>query len=59
MHSSDKRDHEIYKQMLSLSPGLEERLNNGTEQEIFYIAEMVWSDNTFHRIVVVDCQGSL
>lgn len=38
---SDKKDQEIYEQLLALSPGMEERLNNGTEQEIFYVAEMV------------------
>lgn len=39
--ASDKKGHQMYKQLIALSPGLEERLNKGTEQEIFYIAEMV------------------
>lgn len=38
---SEKKDQDIYEQLLSLSPCLEERLNNGTEQEIFYVADMV------------------
>ncbi|KAH6907243.1 hypothetical protein BKA70DRAFT_1428213 [Coprinopsis sp. MPI-PUGE-AT-0042] len=51
--SSEKQEQRIYEQMLALSPGLEERLCNGSEQDIFHIAELIqkgsagaWADDT-------------
>ncbi|KAH6901543.1 hypothetical protein BKA70DRAFT_1229712 [Coprinopsis sp. MPI-PUGE-AT-0042] len=38
---SEKREQRIYEQMLALSPGLEERLCNGSEQDIFHVAELI------------------
>ncbi|KAH6905254.1 hypothetical protein BKA70DRAFT_1049812, partial [Coprinopsis sp. MPI-PUGE-AT-0042] len=38
---SEHREQMIYEQMLALSPGLEERLCNGSEQDIFHVAELV------------------
>ena len=39
--SSELKEHEIYKQLLALSPGLEERLCTGSDQEIHYVSDMV------------------
>ncbi|KAH6911622.1 hypothetical protein BKA70DRAFT_1099039, partial [Coprinopsis sp. MPI-PUGE-AT-0042] len=38
---SEKMEHAIYERLLGLSPGLEERLCNGSEQDIFHIAELI------------------
>ncbi|KAH6901450.1 hypothetical protein BKA70DRAFT_1374803 [Coprinopsis sp. MPI-PUGE-AT-0042] len=38
---SERYEHNVYEQMLALSPGLEERLCNGSEQDIFYVAELI------------------
>ncbi|KAH6903657.1 hypothetical protein BKA70DRAFT_1110650, partial [Coprinopsis sp. MPI-PUGE-AT-0042] len=38
---SERREHAIYEQLLNLSPGLEKRLCNGSEQDIFYVAELI------------------
>jgi hypothetical protein len=37
-------EHAIYERLLGLSPGMEERLCNGSEQDIFHIAELVSGD---------------
>ncbi|KAH6904737.1 hypothetical protein BKA70DRAFT_1109017 [Coprinopsis sp. MPI-PUGE-AT-0042] len=39
--SSEMREHKIYEQLLGLSPGMEERLCNGSEQDIFHVAELI------------------
>ena len=41
LRDSEAKEHEIYLQLLSLSPDLEERLFSGSDQEIFYVADMV------------------
>ncbi|KAJ3512357.1 hypothetical protein NMY22_g15355 [Coprinellus aureogranulatus] len=38
---SDLIEQRLYRRLLSLSPGLEERLNTGSEEEIHYIANTV------------------
>ncbi|KAF6744232.1 hypothetical protein DFP72DRAFT_826256 [Ephemerocybe angulata] len=38
---SELTEHKIYKQLLGLSPSLEERLSTGSEHDIFYIADML------------------
>ncbi|KAH6909378.1 hypothetical protein BKA70DRAFT_1371904 [Coprinopsis sp. MPI-PUGE-AT-0042] len=38
---SEILEHDIYEQLLGLSPGLEERLCNGSEQDIFHVAELI------------------
>ncbi|KAH6908698.1 hypothetical protein BKA70DRAFT_1103234, partial [Coprinopsis sp. MPI-PUGE-AT-0042] len=38
---SEKMEHAIYERMLDLSSGLEERLCNGSEQDIFHVAELI------------------
>ncbi|RXW13297.1 hypothetical protein EST38_g12556 [Candolleomyces aberdarensis] len=38
---SELKEHDIYVQLLALSPGLEERLCTGSDQEIFYVADMI------------------
>lgn len=38
---SEVSEHRVYQQLLALSPGLEERLCTGSDQDIFYVAEMV------------------
>jgi hypothetical protein len=37
----ERREFEIYKQLLALSPKLEERLHNGSEQDVYHIASLV------------------
>lgn len=37
----ERRELEIYKQLLALSPKLEERLYNGSEQDVYHIASLV------------------
>jgi hypothetical protein len=37
----ERREHDIYRQLLQLSPSLEEKLCNGTEDDIFQAAELV------------------
>ncbi|KAH6894784.1 hypothetical protein BKA70DRAFT_1117381 [Coprinopsis sp. MPI-PUGE-AT-0042] len=37
----ERREYAIYQELLKLSPGLEKRLCNGSEQDIFYVAELV------------------
>ncbi|KAH6913696.1 hypothetical protein BKA70DRAFT_1096331, partial [Coprinopsis sp. MPI-PUGE-AT-0042] len=37
----ERREYAIYLELLKLSPGLEKRLCNGSEQDIFYVAELV------------------
>ncbi|KAH6911188.1 hypothetical protein BKA70DRAFT_1220223 [Coprinopsis sp. MPI-PUGE-AT-0042] len=36
----ERREHDIYKELLRLSPSLEEKLCNGTEDDIFQAAEL-------------------
>lgn len=43
---SERQEHVIYEQLLKLSPGLEKRLCNSSEQDIFYVAELVSADLT-------------
>ncbi|RXW12443.1 hypothetical protein EST38_g13412 [Candolleomyces aberdarensis] len=38
---SELKEHDIYVQLLALSPGLEEKLCTGSDQEIFYVADMI------------------
>ncbi|KAJ3521526.1 hypothetical protein NMY22_g12276 [Coprinellus aureogranulatus] len=38
---SELTEHKLYKALLSLSPGLEERLNTGSDNDIHYVAEMI------------------
>jgi hypothetical protein len=38
---SELSEHRMYQALLLLSPGLEERLNTGSEQDIHYVADMV------------------
>ncbi|KAH6869037.1 hypothetical protein BKA70DRAFT_1023040, partial [Coprinopsis sp. MPI-PUGE-AT-0042] len=38
---SERREHAIYEQLLKLVPGLEKRLCNGSDQDIFYVAELI------------------
>ncbi|KAH6916582.1 hypothetical protein BKA70DRAFT_1215083 [Coprinopsis sp. MPI-PUGE-AT-0042] len=37
----ERREHDIYKELLRLSPSLEEKLCNGTEDDIFQAAELI------------------
>lgn len=34
-------EHRLYLALLAMSPGLEERLNTGSEQDLHYVADMV------------------
>lgn len=38
-------EHRLYTSLLTLSPGLEERLNTGTEEDLIYVASMVSKNN--------------
>ncbi|KAH6871076.1 hypothetical protein BKA70DRAFT_1131287 [Coprinopsis sp. MPI-PUGE-AT-0042] len=37
----EQREHAIYEQLLKLVPGLEKRLCNGSDQDVFYVAELI------------------
>ncbi|KAH6911254.1 hypothetical protein BKA70DRAFT_1099672 [Coprinopsis sp. MPI-PUGE-AT-0042] len=37
----ERHEHAIYEELLKLSPGLEKRLCNGSEEDIFYVAELI------------------
>ncbi|KAH6867821.1 hypothetical protein BKA70DRAFT_1379857 [Coprinopsis sp. MPI-PUGE-AT-0042] len=37
----EHREYRIYQELLKLSPGLEKRLCNGSEEDIFYVAELI------------------
>ncbi|KAH6907818.1 hypothetical protein BKA70DRAFT_1104343, partial [Coprinopsis sp. MPI-PUGE-AT-0042] len=39
--TAERREHAIYEELLKLSPGLEKRLCNGSDQDIFHVAELI------------------
>ncbi|KAJ3535083.1 hypothetical protein NMY22_g6646 [Coprinellus aureogranulatus] len=41
LSQTELSEHGLYCSLLKLSPGLEERLNTGTEQELHYVADML------------------
>ncbi|KAJ3505635.1 hypothetical protein NMY22_g17512 [Coprinellus aureogranulatus] len=41
LDASEFAEHQIYRKLLSLVPGLEEKLNTGSNQELLYVADMV------------------
>ncbi|KAJ3506635.1 hypothetical protein NMY22_g17185 [Coprinellus aureogranulatus] len=41
LSSSDLSEYRLYQSLLSLAPGLEERLNTGPEQDLAYVADMI------------------
>lgn len=46
-------DHRQYQQLLTLSPGLEERLNTGTEGDMRYVADTVRRLPSSHSLVIL------
>jgi hypothetical protein len=44
-----KREHGVYKQLMGMIPGLEERLVNGSEEETLHIADLVRHFLCFHH----------
>ncbi|KAH6886036.1 hypothetical protein BKA70DRAFT_1123469 [Coprinopsis sp. MPI-PUGE-AT-0042] len=38
---AERREHAIYEELLKLSPGLEKRLCNGSDEDMFHIAELI------------------
>ncbi|TFK17107.1 hypothetical protein FA15DRAFT_683610 [Coprinopsis marcescibilis] len=49
LNIGERREYEIYKQLLGLSPMLEERLCTGSPQEIYYISEMITKGSSSAR----------
>ncbi|KAH6918194.1 hypothetical protein BKA70DRAFT_1088146 [Coprinopsis sp. MPI-PUGE-AT-0042] len=47
--NEERREHEIYKQLLKLSPGLEDRLCNGSDEDIFHVAELIQKGSSTAR----------
>ncbi|KAH6908723.1 hypothetical protein BKA70DRAFT_1371919 [Coprinopsis sp. MPI-PUGE-AT-0042] len=45
----ERREHEIYRQLLTLSPGLEDRLCNGSDEDIFHVAELIQKGSSTAR----------
>ncbi|EAU87300.2 hypothetical protein CC1G_12213 [Coprinopsis cinerea okayama7 len=45
----ERREHGIYKALLNLSPGLEERLCTGSDEDIFHVAEMIQKGSSSAR----------
>ncbi|KAF6751825.1 hypothetical protein DFP72DRAFT_815914, partial [Ephemerocybe angulata] len=41
LSASERTEHELYRQLLKMIPGLEEKLCNGGEHDLFYIAETI------------------
>jgi len=41
MFQRERREHRIYQELLKAIPGLEERIVNGSEDELTVIAELV------------------
>lgn len=41
VHRSELSEQRLYSSLLRLSPGLEERLNTGSDQDLHYVADMV------------------
>ncbi|KAJ3540108.1 hypothetical protein NMY22_g4446 [Coprinellus aureogranulatus] len=39
--AAERAEHDVYQRLLALVPGLEERLNTGTANELIYIADMI------------------
>lgn len=40
-NSRERREHEVFKQLLQITPGLEERLMTGSEEEVLHICDLV------------------
>lgn len=38
---SEASEHKLYQGLLALAPGLEERLNTGSDNDVHYVADMV------------------
>ncbi|KAH6905462.1 hypothetical protein BKA70DRAFT_1504725, partial [Coprinopsis sp. MPI-PUGE-AT-0042] len=49
MSKREKREHEIYQELLRLSPGIEARLCNGSEEDIFHVAELIQKGSSTAR----------
>ncbi|KAH6869378.1 hypothetical protein BKA70DRAFT_1379688 [Coprinopsis sp. MPI-PUGE-AT-0042] len=45
----EKREHEIYQTLLKLSPGLEDRLCNGSDEDVFHVAELIQKGSSTAR----------
>ncbi|KAH6913014.1 hypothetical protein BKA70DRAFT_1370398 [Coprinopsis sp. MPI-PUGE-AT-0042] len=43
------REHQIYKDLLALSPGLEKRLCTGSDEDIFHVAELIQKGSSTAR----------
>jgi hypothetical protein len=41
MHIRERREHRVFRLLVQMVPGLEERLVNSTEAEVRFIAELV------------------
>jgi hypothetical protein len=37
----ERREHRVYKQLLQSIPGLEERLMNGSDEDVLHVSELV------------------
>ena len=37
----ERREHGVFQKLLQMVPGLEERLLNGSEEDIVFVADMV------------------
>jgi hypothetical protein len=38
----ERREHRIFQLLLQMVPGLEERLVEGSEENVLHVAELVW-----------------
>ncbi|KAF6760739.1 hypothetical protein DFP72DRAFT_988103 [Ephemerocybe angulata] len=41
LSESEHKDHAVYKTLLAMVPGLEEKLNTGSDREVFYVGDML------------------
>ncbi|KAJ3501304.1 hypothetical protein NMY22_g18974 [Coprinellus aureogranulatus] len=49
LDSTEKVEHDVYKQLLALVPGLEEKLNTGSNNQLIYIADMITKGSSSAR----------
>jgi hypothetical protein len=46
----DQREHRVYKQLLRMAPGLEERILTGSDEDVNHVVDMV--SNTIPSIML-------
>jgi hypothetical protein len=58
MQIRERREHRVFRLLVQMIPGLEERLVNSTEAEVRFIAEQVRSSDHFVISMIHPFQGT-